>query len=71
MAQISDISTPSRFEEMKKYAQQLSADFRYVRIDFYQVADTVYLGEMTFTPSAGFLRLPPEIDKDLGQLIIL
>lgn len=71
MAQISDISIPSRFEEMKKYAQQLSADFRYVRIDFYQVADTVYLGEMTFTPSAGFLRLPPEIDKDLGQLIIL
>lgn len=71
IVQISEVQMPSHFEQMKRYARLLSANFRYVRIDFYQVGDTVYLGEMTFTPGAGFLGIPAEVDKYFGQLIKL
>jgi len=35
---------------MKTYAKKLSEDFDFVRVDFYIHNNTVYLGELTFTP---------------------
>lgn len=63
---------PQKFELMKKYAEILSKDFRFVRVDFYEVDGTVYLGEMTFTPATGFIKwTEPSIDKKFGDLIKL
>ena len=36
---------------MLSYAEKLSQEFVFVRIDFYDVNGKVYLGEMTFSPS--------------------
>ena len=38
---------------MKEYAEKLSKDFKFVRVDFYNVNKKIYLGEMTFSPRAG------------------
>ena len=41
---------PINLNLMIEYAKKLSAEFVFVRVDFYEFNDTVYLGEMTFTP---------------------
>ena len=42
---------PKNLELMIKYARKLSSDFSFVRVDFYDLKEIVYLGEMTFSPS--------------------
>ena len=53
---------PKTFDLMIEYAKKLSAEFVFVRVDFYEFNDTVYLGEMTFSPSNCQFTL-----KDLKQ----
>jgi hypothetical protein len=43
---------PECFEQMKEFAKKLSEDFKFVRVDFYEIDGKVYLGELTFTPGA-------------------
>lgn len=63
---------PSQFELMKEYAKKLSADFRFVRVDFYEVDGVVYLGELTFTPATGFIKwTDPKIDRMFGDMLKL
>lgn len=45
---------PERLQDMIKYAQILSADFDYVRVDFYEHEGHVYFSELTFSPWGGF-----------------
>ena len=51
---------------MIKYAEELSKEFVFVRIDFMEANGTLYLGELTFTPSN--LKMP---FKDESQRIFL
>ena len=47
---------PKFFEEMKEIARKLSADFRFVRVDLYELENEVRLGELTFTPMNSFFN---------------
>ena len=38
---------------MREMAKALSADFNFVRVDFFDINGKNYIGEMTFTPHAG------------------
>jgi hypothetical protein len=50
-------------------AETLGQGFRFVRVDLYEVEGRPYVGELTFTPSAGFHTLDPDqTDFDLGRL---
>jgi len=40
---------PKNLELMITYAKKLSAEFTFARVDLYEVNNTVYLGEITFT----------------------
>ena len=51
---------------MIKYAKKLSSEFVFVRVDFYEFNETVFLGELTFTPSNANFRL-----KNMEQRIYL
>ena len=42
-------------EPLIKYAKILAEPFPFIRVDFYVVGTTIYLAEMTFTPSANLL----------------
>lgn len=46
------IIKPSCFDDMVKYAKELSAPFLFVRIDFYDKDGKAILSELTFTPAA-------------------
>lgn len=46
---------PKSLERMLEIATTLSEDFRFVRVDLYEVDSRVYFGELTFTPANGVL----------------
>lgn len=51
---------PRGFGEMEELAKKLARDFPFVRVDLYNIDGRVYFSELTFTPSAGMIRLAPE-----------
>ncbi len=63
---------PHCFDEMKDIAIKLSKDFAFVRVDFFEIDNHVYVGEMTFTPMKGIeLFYPKQWNLILGEKIIL
>ena len=69
---VSNISKPTHYQEMIDIAIKLSADFKFVRVDFYVINDVVYLGELTFTPADGFqIFKDPKCDKMIGSMLQL
>jgi hypothetical protein len=64
----SESNKPKCLEKMVQLAKELSSQFVYARVDFYEVDGQVYFGEITFTPDAGFGKFhPPETDQMLGK----
>lgn len=51
---------PARLDDMAQLARVLSADFPFVRVDFYSIGDRIWFGEMTFYPSGGRIPFSPE-----------
>ena len=45
------IEKPKNLNILIDYAKKLSNEFVFVRVDFYEINGTIYLGELTFTPS--------------------
>ena len=57
---------PKHLDLMIEYAKKLSSKFTFVRVDLYEVEDTVYLGELTFTSINVYMPY-----KDLNQSLYL
>lgn len=57
---------PKKLNLMIQYAKQLSSEFVFVRVDFYEIDELVYLRELTFTPFNANFRL-----KNIEQSIYL
>lgn len=73
-AQNSDIKhkKPVCFDEMKKIASLLSKGIPELRVDFYEINNKAYVGEMTFFDDAGFVKFDPEKwDKIFGSWVDL
>ncbi len=63
---------PKTFEQMKEYATILSKDFKFVRVDFYEIEGKIYFGELTFIPAASYLKYKdPNTDYEFGNLLKL
>lgn len=58
------------FNEMVEIATKLAAPFDFVRVDLYCIDNKIYLGELTFTPSGGWMRFGND-SKNLGSMINL
>lgn len=66
------IARPKHFEEMIMLAEKLSEGIPFVRVDFYEINNRVYFGEMTFYPGNGFEEFTPkEWDYKIGSWIKL
>lgn len=67
-----ELIRPSQYELMWSLAQSLAQDKPFSRIDFYQVNDCVFFGEITFYPTSGMGGFNPEkFDLFFGNLIEL
>ena len=61
---------PKHLDEMISIAKNVSKEFPFVRVDFYEYEDKVYMGEMTFTPACCVANYYTEYgDKYLGSLL--
>lgn len=66
------IERPKQYELMKELAAKLSEKMPFARIDFYEINEKVYFGEITFYPASGFEGFKPEEwDLKLGEWIKL
>lgn len=54
------IEKPILYEKMIELSEKLAKDFDFVRVDFYEVNNKIYFGELTFCPGAGFEEFTPE-----------
>ena len=64
------IEKPKNLDLMINYAKKLSKDFVFVRVDLYEVNNTVYLSELTFTPSNTLMKFKNnEQSLYLGSLL--
>ncbi len=65
-------AVPKNLRKMVEIARKLSAPFPHIRVDFYEVGECVYLGEMTFHTGGGyFCPTPPKWDYELGGMLDL
>ncbi len=59
-------------EKVIKYAEILSNNIDFVRVDFMEKNKELYFGEMTFTPYSGFFQfIPDKYDYIFGDKLIL
>ena len=65
------ISCPKKFNQMLEIASKLSSQFPFVRVDFYEVNDKIYVGELTFTPKGGFNSYYKNWDYKIGEWLDL
>ncbi|MDO4940302.1 MAG: ATP-grasp fold amidoligase family protein [Erysipelotrichaceae bacterium] len=63
---------PKQFEEMISLANKLSKGYPHIRVDFYEVNNEIYFGELTFYHMSGFQPFYPEKwDYTFGEWINL
>lgn len=66
------IEPPKGYEDMLRHARTLCRNFDFVRVDFMQSKDRIYLGEMTFTPGNARMQYrKPETALMLGNMLRL
>jgi hypothetical protein len=53
------IQKPKTFDKMVEFAEKLSQDIPFVRVDFYEAGEKLYFGELTFFPGSGFEEFTP------------
>lgn len=59
---------PVNFDKMKEFAAMLSADMKFLRVDFFEAKGRLYFSELTFTPRNGFMKFhPKEYDLVWGR----
>ena len=66
------IQRPKQYKLIKRLASKLSEKMPYTRIDFYEIDEKMYFGEITFSAASGFEDFTPEEwNLKLGEWIKL
>jgi hypothetical protein len=66
------IEKPKNLPLMIELSRRISKQFPFVRVDFYELGNRIYIGELTFYPNGGFeVFISSKWDKELGRMLIL
>lgn len=66
------IPRPVCLDEMISISNRLCKDFRFIRVDLYEVQGKVYFGELTFYSGNGMLNFNPKsLDNEIGSYLKL
>ena len=66
------IEKPINYELMINLSEKISEKSEFMRVDWYEIDQKLYFGEITFFPGAGFEEFEPEeYDKILGDMLEL
>ena len=67
-----DVMKPKKLNEMIEIANKLAKEFPFVRVDFFETDDQLFLSELTFYPGGGFHDLKPDsVNYEWGNLLNL
>ena len=67
-----NIKKPKNYKKMVELAEKLAKGTNQLRVDFYEINNKIYFGELTFFDSSGFDRFEPEFwDKKIGEWLKL
>lgn len=67
-----EVDFPKSFNQMILIAEKLSVGLQFLRVDFYDVNNKIYFGEITFYPASGLgIFTPIEWNEKLGSMIKL
>ena len=65
-----DLNMPYNLPKMIEFAEKLANEIDFLRVDFYEVDNKIYFGELTFYPMSGFGKfLNDKDDLFLGGLL--
>ena len=69
---VDESAIPNNYKDMLELAKKLAKDFLFVRVDFYNVNNTIYFGELTFNSGGGVeLPYPAEYDLKIGRELLI
>ena len=54
------VPKPENLSKLVEAAKELSGDFPFVRVDLYDIGGEIYISELTFVPTGGFMILSPD-----------
>ena len=67
-----EIPPPPTLKKMIEFGNKISKNFKYVRVDYYDVDGKLYFGEITLCHGAGFdVIYPKNYDLELGNKLII
>lgn len=67
-----NLKKPEKFNDMVHIARKLSAGFPFVRVDLYDSYGKIYLSELTFVPTGGYMKIEPqEVLREWGEWLEL
>jgi len=62
---------PKNLDKMIEYAKILSKDFKFVRVDFYEINNMIGMSELTFIPGGGYIHYSGDGDLRIGEMLDL
>lgn len=63
---------PQNLDQMIKFAAMLSKGIPHIRVDFYEINNQIYFGELTLYSGSGLTMFnPPSADLEIGKLLKL
>lgn len=63
---------PENLDKMIEFSRELSKEYMFSRVDWYEINGKVYFGEITFYPASGFVAHEPEYwETEIGKWITL
>lgn len=66
------LKKPKNYDLMIKLSEELAKDIPFLRVDFYEIKEKVYFGELTFYPGSGIEEFTPtEWDDRFGDMLKL
>ncbi len=67
-----EVPKPKHYEEMMEVAKELSSGFPFVRVDFFDTDEKLYMAELTFNPGGGFTPYyPKSFNEKMGEMFVL
>ena len=70
--QQNNVPKPQRYDEMLRISEKLSAGFPFIRVDFFETAEKLYVAELTLYPGGGLTPYDPEsFNRLLGDMFVL
>lgn len=65
-----DIQIPDNYDKMIEIVNKLCSNFKFIRVDLYNLNGKIYFGELTFSSGSGYeCPTPIEYDYKFGELI--